>query len=96
MKGKDRYWMGNLVPYCPRQIYIVMDLLKALLGNSSVNTFQQPTMGAVFSVDECYSSLLGSTTILVTEVFLCGPRHATVCVFHVVRAGSIQYNGVCL
>jgi hypothetical protein len=49
---------------------IVTDLLKALLGNGSVNTFQHATMGAVFSVDECYSSLLGSTAILATvEVF---------------------------
>jgi hypothetical protein len=43
---------------------IVIDLLKELLGNCSVYTFQYATMGAVFAVDECYSSLLGSTTIL--------------------------------
>jgi hypothetical protein len=42
------------------------DLLRALSGNGSVNTFQHATMGVVFSVDECYSSLLGSTTILAT------------------------------
>jgi hypothetical protein len=35
-------------------------------------------MGAVFSVDECYSSLLGSTKIMETEG-----------VFYVVRATSI-------
>jgi hypothetical protein len=29
---------------------IVVDLLKALLGNGSVNTSQQPTIGAVFSI----------------------------------------------
>jgi hypothetical protein len=46
---------------------IVTDLPKALLGNGSVNTFQQATMGAVFSVDEYNSSLIGSTTILATE-----------------------------
>jgi hypothetical protein len=34
------------------------DLLNALLGNGSVNIFHHATMGAVFSVDECYSSLL--------------------------------------
>jgi hypothetical protein len=50
-------------------------LLKALLGNGSVNTFQHEKMGAVFSVNECYDSLLGSTTILATED-----------VFYVVRA----------
>jgi hypothetical protein len=38
-----------------------MDLINALLGNGSVNPFQHATMGAVFSVDECYSSLLGSS-----------------------------------
>jgi hypothetical protein len=32
-----------------------------LLGNSSVNTFQHATMGAVFSMDERYSLLLGSS-----------------------------------
>jgi hypothetical protein len=67
---------------------IVTGLLKALLDNSSVNTFQHATMGAVFSVGECYSSLLSSTTILATDggvfyviratqqykCFLCGPR----------------------
>jgi hypothetical protein len=55
---------------------IVTNLLKALLGNGTVNTFQHGTMGAVFSVDECYSSLLGSTTI---EVFWCGPRRVYIC-----------------
>jgi hypothetical protein len=59
--------------------YYVMDLLEALLGNSLVNTFQHATMGAVFSVDECYSTLLGSTTILATEG-----------VFYVVHAASIK------
>jgi hypothetical protein len=44
-----------------------MDLLKALLGNVSVNMFQHATMGAMFSMDECYSSLLSSTTIMATE-----------------------------
>jgi hypothetical protein len=39
----------------------VTDLLKALLGDGFVNTFQHATMGAVFSVDECYSSLPGSS-----------------------------------
>jgi hypothetical protein len=51
-------------------------MLKALLGNGSVNTFQQATKGAVFSVAECYSSFIGSTTILTTEGS----------VFYVVRA----------
>jgi hypothetical protein len=46
---------------------IATDLLKALLGNVLGNTFQHVTMGAVFPVDECYSSLLGGTTILATE-----------------------------
>jgi hypothetical protein len=51
------------------------------------NTFQHATMGGVFSVDKCYSSLLGSTTILATVeegCFLCGMRHATVelCFLH--------------
>jgi hypothetical protein len=63
------------------------DLLKELLGNGSVNTFQHATMVAVFFEDECYSSLLGNTTILATEgviyvvratqpqkCFLCRPR----------------------
>jgi hypothetical protein len=60
------------------------DLFKALLGNGSVNTFQHATMGDVVFVNECYSSLLGSTTILATEeFFLCDPRHATVEVFSV-------------
>jgi hypothetical protein len=75
-------------------MYIVTDLLKTLLGNGLVNMFQHATMGAVFSVDECYSSLLGITTILAIEgvlyvvrdaqqwkCFLCGPRHVTVEVF---------------
>jgi hypothetical protein len=53
-------------------VCIVTDLLKALLGNGSVNTFQQATMGDVFSVDECYSSLLRSTTILVTALQVGG------------------------
>jgi hypothetical protein len=65
----------------------VTDSLKALLDNGSVNTFQHATMGAVFSVDECCSLLLESTTILATEgifyvarttqeqkCFLSGPR----------------------
>jgi hypothetical protein len=65
----------------------VTDLLKALLGKGSVNTFQHATMGAVFSVDECYSSFLGSTTILATVgdgCFLCGLRHTTaeLCFLH--------------
>jgi hypothetical protein len=57
------------------------DLLKIFLGNGSVNMFQHATMGAVFSVDECYRSLLGSTTLLAAVgggCFLCGLRHATV------------------
>jgi hypothetical protein len=45
----------------------VTDLLKGLLGNGSVNTFRPATLGAVFSVNECYNSLLGNTTILATE-----------------------------
>jgi hypothetical protein len=36
---------------------IVMDLLKAFLGNRSENTFQRATM----EVNECYSSLLGNS-----------------------------------
>jgi hypothetical protein len=57
----------------------VTHLLKELLGNSSINTFEHATIGDVVSVSECYSSLLGRTTILATEgVVLCDPRHATV------------------
>jgi hypothetical protein len=51
-----------------------MALLKALLDSGSINTFQHATVGAVFSLDECYGSLLGSTTILATVgegCFLC-------------------------
>jgi hypothetical protein len=33
-----------------RNLYIVTDLLKTLLGNGSVNTFQYASMGVVFSV----------------------------------------------
>jgi hypothetical protein len=44
-----------------------MDLLKALLGNGYVNSFQHATMGAVFCMYECYSSLLGNTAILTKE-----------------------------
>jgi hypothetical protein len=70
----------------------VADLLKALLGNGSVNTFQHATMEAVFSVEECYSSLLGSTTILATVVFSMrsAPRNNR-SVFYVVLAAL--YNG---
>jgi hypothetical protein len=35
----------------------------ALPGNGTVNTFQKATVGAVFPVDECYSSLLGSSQL---------------------------------
>jgi hypothetical protein len=52
-----------------------------MLGNGSVNMFQHATMRAVFSVGECYSSLLGSTTLLAAVgggYFLCGLRHVTV------------------
>jgi hypothetical protein len=54
---------------------VVTDLLKALLGNGSVNTFQNTQQWELFSVEECYSSLLGSTIILATKG-----------VFYVVRA----------
>jgi hypothetical protein len=40
-----------------------MDLLKALPGNGFISTFQHTAMGAMFSVDECYSSLLGSSQL---------------------------------
>jgi hypothetical protein len=64
-------------------VNFILKLIKycdALLGNGLVNMFQHATMGGVPSVDECYSSLLGSTTILATVgegCFLCGLRHAT-------------------
>jgi membrane peptidoglycan carboxypeptidase len=66
-------------------------MLKALLSNGSVNTFQHATMAAVFSVEECYSSLLGSTKILATEggVFYVSAPHNSKSVFYVVRAASI-------
>jgi hypothetical protein len=67
-------WNLNM-SVCMHVQYIVTDLLNALLGNGSVTTFQHATMGGVFSVGKCYSSLLGSTTILATEG-----------VFYVVRA----------
>jgi hypothetical protein len=40
---------------------ISVEHYEALPGNGSVNTFQHATMGAVFPVDEYYSSLLGSS-----------------------------------
>jgi hypothetical protein len=42
-------------------IYILTDLHKALLGNCSINMFQSEKNGNYVSVDECYSSLLGSS-----------------------------------
>jgi hypothetical protein len=56
----------------------VTDLLEAFVGNASLNTFQRATMGAMFSVDECYSSLLGSTIILAIEGVFYVPRHVIV------------------
>jgi hypothetical protein len=54
---------------------------------------EHATMGGVFSVDECYTSLLGSTTILATEggVFyvIRATQQYKSCVFCVVRAASI-------
>jgi hypothetical protein len=53
----------------------VTELLKALLGNGSVNTFQHATIGELFSVT-CYSSLLSITTILAAEYVFCVVRAA--------------------
>jgi molybdenum cofactor biosynthesis enzyme MoaA len=67
------------------------DLLKALLGNSSVNTFQHATMGAVLSVDECYTLLLGAQQFwLQKEVFsMWSMLRNSRSVFYVVRTVSI-------
>jgi hypothetical protein len=40
-----------------------MELLKALPGNGFINTFQHTAMGAMFSVNKCYGSLLGSSQL---------------------------------
>jgi hypothetical protein len=42
-------------------INISVKYYDTLPGNGSINTFQHATMGAVFPVDECYISLLGSS-----------------------------------
>jgi hypothetical protein len=85
----------------------VINLLKALLGNGSVNTFQNAKKRAVFSVDEYNRSMLGSTTILATErgvfyvigatqqkYFLRGPRHATIEMYSMWSVPLLHNEGV--
>jgi hypothetical protein len=52
-------------------VYILMDLLKAFLGNGSVNTFQPATMEAVSQWTNVYSNaFLAASISVLNKIFL--------------------------